>query len=165
MYCRGLRELQPQACEKNNRMSIAAACTLSLPCTRLTCLRGGGGMERCVAAARARRLVCTNKADRMSLPFRGTHAPAVQGAGAACVGGARGGRVSVAHEQPPTVDAPTYIYACRLQPSRPMCDFAKCGCTVPAATRCPPSSHFSIVIWFHLIFSAKVRDERKNSSK
>ena len=127
MYCRGLRELQPQACGKNNRMSIAAACTLSLPCTRLTCLRGGGGMERCVAAARARRLVCTNKADRMSLPFRGTHAPAVQGAGAACVGGARGGRVSVAHEQPPTVDAPTYIYACRLQPSSHTCDFAKSG--------------------------------------
>ena len=90
-------------------------------------------MERCVAAARARRLVCTNKADRMSLPFRGTHAPAVQGAGAACVGGARGGRVSVAHEQPPTVDAPTYIHACRLQPSRPMCDFAK--------TIMPPVEH------------------------
>ena len=50
--------MQPQACGKNNRMSIAAACTLSLPCTRLTCLRGGGGMGRCVAAARARRLVC-----------------------------------------------------------------------------------------------------------
>ena len=57
-----------------------------------------------------------------------------------------------------------HAYIC-LQPSRPMCDFAKCGCTVPAATRCPPSSHFSIVIWFHLIFSAKVRGERKNSSK
>jgi len=27
-----------------------------------------------------------------------------------------------------------YIYIC-LQPSRPMCDFAECGCTVPAATR------------------------------
>ena len=41
-----------------------------------------------------------------------------------------------------------HAYIC-LQPSRPMCDFAKCGCTVPAATRCPPSSHyFSIVIWF-----------------
>jgi hypothetical protein len=67
-------------------------------------------MERCVAAARARRLVCTNKADRMSLPFRGTHAPAVQG-------GARGGRVSVAHEQPPTVDEPTYIYMPAAVPS------------------------------------------------
>ena len=138
MYCRGLRELQPQACGKNNRMSIAAACTLSLPCTRLTCLRGGGGMERCVAAARARRLVCTNKADRMSLPFRGTHAPAVQGAGAACVGGARGGRVSVAHEQPPTVDAPTYIYmpaGC----SRPV----PCAISLSAAARClpPPGVH------------------------
>ena len=66
----------------------------------------------------------TNKANRMHIPFRG-------------------GRVSGAHEQPPTADAPTCIC---LQPSRPMCDFAKCGCTVPAATRCPPSSHFFIVI-------------------
>jgi hypothetical protein len=115
MYCRELRGLQPQACGKNSRMSIAAACTLSLPCTRLTCLRGGGGRGRCVAAARARRLVCTKKADRMPIPFRGAHAPAAQGADAACVGGARGGRVSGAHEQPPTVDAATCIC---LQPSR-----------------------------------------------
>jgi len=166
MYiCRELRRLPlPQACGKKNGISIAAASSLSLPRTHLMCgcLWGEGALCCCCARQSSR---VTNKADRMPLPFRGAHAPAVQGADAACVSGARGGRVSGAHEQPPTADAATCIYACRLQPSRPMCDFAKCGCTVPAATRCPPSSHFFIVIWFHLIFSAKVRGERKNSSK
>jgi hypothetical protein len=135
--------------------------TLSLPCTHLTCgcLWGEGALCCCCARQSSR---VTNKADRMPLPFRGAHAPAVQGADAACISGARGGRVSGAHEQPPTADAATCIC---LQPSRTMCDFAKCGCTVPAATRCPPLAHFFIVIWFHLIFSAKVRGERKNSSK
>jgi hypothetical protein len=33
-------------------------------------------------------------------------------------------------------------------PHSTRCDFAKCGCTVPANTGCPPSSHFFIVIWF-----------------
>ena len=51
-----------------------------------------------------------------------------------------------------------------------------CRCTatispsaeVPAPTRCSPSSHFFIVIWFHnfhLIFSAKFRGERKSLIK
>ena len=167
MYCRELRGLQPQACGKKNRISIASASSLSLPCTRSFNVRLLGEGALCCCCARPSSRV-TNKADRMPLPFRGAHAPAVQGADAACISGARGGRVSGAHEQPPTADAATCIYACRLQPSRPMCDFAKCGRTVPANTRCPPLSHFFIVIWFHfihLILSAKVRGERKNSSK
>ena len=163
MYCRELRGLQPQSCGKKNRISIASASSLSLPCTRSFDVRLLGEGALCCCARPSSRV--TNKAGRMPLPFRGAHAPAVQGADAACISGTRGGRVSGAHEQPPTADAATCIYACRPQPSRPMCDFAKCGCTVPAATRCPPSSHFFIVIWFHLIFSAKVRGERKNSSK
>ena len=122
-------------------------------------LLGEGALCCCCARPSSR---VTNKAGRMPLPFRGAHAPAVQGADAACVGGARGGRVSGAHEQQATVDGRLHA---SLQPSRPICDFAKCGCTVPANSRCPPSSHFFIVIWFHLIFSAKVRGERKKLSK
>ena len=38
IYCQESRGLQPQACEKNNRIYIAAVSTLSLPCTHLTCL-------------------------------------------------------------------------------------------------------------------------------
>ncbi len=133
MYCRELRGLQAQACGKKNRISIASAFSLSLPCTRSFNVRLLGEGALCCCCARPSSRV-TNKADRMPLPFRGAHAPAAQGADAACVSGARGGRVSGAHEQPPTADAATCIC---LQPSRTMCDFAKCGCTVPAATRCP----------------------------
>ena len=115
MYCRELRGLQPQACGKKNRISIASASSLSLPCTRSFNVRLLGEGALCCCCARPSSRV-TNKADRMRIPFRGAHAPAVQGADAACVSGARGGRVSGAHEQPPTADAPTCMYAC----SRPV---------------------------------------------
>ena len=163
MYiCRELRGLQPQACGKKNWISIASASSLSLPCTRSFNVRLLGEGALCCCCARPSSRV-TNKADRMRIPFRGAHAPAVQGADAACISGARGGRVSGAHEQPPTADAATCIYAC----SRPV----PCAISLSAAAKClpppgcSPSSHFFIVIWFHLIFSAKVRGERKNSSK
>jgi hypothetical protein len=66
----------------------------------------------------------------MPLPFRGAHAPAVQGADASCVGGARGGRVSGAHEQQPTVDGRLHA---SLQPSRP--HFRLSAAAVPATTQ------------------------------
>ena len=165
MYiCRELRRLPPQAqaCGKKNGISSAAASSLSLPCTHLTCGCLWGERALCCCRARQSSRV-TNKADRMPLPFRGAHAPAVQGADAACVGGARGGRVSGAHEQQPTVDGRLHA---SLQPSRPHVRFslsAAARCLPPH--RCAHSSHFFIVIWFHLIFSAKVRGERKKLSK
>ena len=118
MYCRELRGLQPQACGKKNRISIPSASSLSLPCTRSFNVRLLGEGALCCCARPSSRV--TNKADRMRIPFRCAHAPAVQGADAACISGARGGRVSGAHEQPPTADAATCVYACRLQPSRPV---------------------------------------------
>ena len=134
MYCRELRGLQPQACGKKNRISIASASSLSLPCTRSFNVRLLGEGALCCCCARPSSRV-TNKADRMRIPFRGAHAPAVQGADAACVSGARGGRVSGAHEQPPTADAPTCMYAC----SRPV----PCAISLSAAARClpPPGVH------------------------
>jgi len=107
---RELRGLQPQACGKKNRISIASASSLSLPCTRSFNVRLLGEGALCCCCARPSSRV-TNKADRMRIPFRGAHAPAVQGADAACISGARGGRVSGAHEQPPTADAATCMPA------------------------------------------------------
>jgi hypothetical protein len=53
MYCRESRGLlQPEACGKKEHISISAASTLSLPCTRSTCLRGEVGQRVCVAAVR-----------------------------------------------------------------------------------------------------------------
>jgi hypothetical protein len=132
MYtCRELRRLPPQACGKKKGISIAAASSLSLPCTHLTCgcLWGEGALCCCCARQSSR---VTNKADRMPLPFRSAHAPAVQGADAACVGGARGGRVSGAHEQQATVDGRLHGSCSRPVPCA---IFAKCGCTVPATTQ------------------------------
>ena len=136
MHCRELRGLQPQAFGKKNRISLASAssASLSLPCTRSFNVRLLGEGALCCCCARPSSRV-TNKADRMHIPFRGAHAPAVQGADAACVSGARGGRVSGAHEQPPTADAPTCMYAC----SRPV----PCAISRSAAARClpPPGVH------------------------
>jgi hypothetical protein len=136
MYCRELRGLQPQACGKKNRISIASASSLSLPCTRSFNVRLLGEGALCCCARPSSRV--TNKADRMRIPFRCAHAPAVQGADAACISGARGGRVSGAHEQPPTADAATCIYmpaGC----SRPV----PCAISLSAAARClpPPGVH------------------------
>jgi hypothetical protein len=82
MYCRRGRVAASRVWKEQpdfgRLCAVAAVRAFNVPA-------GGGGRGFCVAAVRARRLVRTNKADRMPLSFRGAHAPAVQGADAACV--------------------------------------------------------------------------------